>query len=104
MCENLYQEEEKHTPPVKLPEIIFIEEKGGTVPSTTGVTVSIASSATPATPSTGGSVLPMETGTETAGTMEQTIGRITMADPGDATGERGHLPIISMIFSLSKWS
>ena len=34
-------------------------------------------------------------------TMEQTIGRITIADPGDAPGERGHMPIISMIFSLT---
>ena len=39
-------------------------------------------------------------GTST-GTMEQTIGSITIADPGDAPGERGHLPIISTIFSLS---
>ena len=40
----------------------------------------------------------MGTGT---GTMEQIIGSITIADPGDAPGERGHLPIISTIFSLS---
>ena len=91
----------KHTPPAKLPEIIFTEEKGGTVPVTTGATVSTTSSATPATPSTGGSAPPMGEGTETTETMEQTIGRITMADPGDAPGERGHMPIISMIFSLS---
>ena len=33
--------------------------------------------------------------------MEQTIGRITIADPGDAPRERGHMPIISTVFSLS---
>ena len=91
----------KHTPPAKLPEIIFTEEKGGTVPVTTGVTVSTTSSATPAKPSTGGSAPPMGKGTETTETMEQTIGKITMADPGDAPGERGHMPIISTIFFLS---
>ena len=71
------------------------------MPITTGATVSTTSSATPATPSTGGSAPPMGKGTETTETMEQIIGRITMADPGDAPGERGHMPIISMIFSLS---
>ena len=91
----------KHTPPAKLPEIIFTKEKGRTVPITTGATVSTTSSATPATPSTGGSAPPMGKGTETIETMEQTIGRITMADPGDDPGERGHMPIISTIFSLS---
>ena len=91
----------KHTPPAKLPEIIFTEEKGRTVPVTTGATVSTTSSATPATPSTGGTAPPMGKGTETIETMEQTIGRITMADPGDDPGERGHMPIISTIFSLS---
>ena len=30
----------KHTPAAKLPEIIFTEKKGGTVPTTTGITVS----------------------------------------------------------------
>ena len=88
----------KHSPPAKLPEIIFTEEKGGTVPTTTGVTVSTTSSATPAAPSTSGSAPPMGIGTET---MEQTIGSITVADLGDAPGERGHFPIISMVFSLS---
>ena len=43
----------------------------------------------------------MGTGAKTTETMEQTIGRITIADPGDAPGERGHMPIISTIFSLS---
>ena len=91
----------KHTLPAKLPEIIFTEEKGGAVLTTTGAKISTTSSATPATPSTSGSAPPMGTGTETTGTMEQTIGRITIADPGDAPRERGHMPIISMIFSLS---
>ena len=58
---------------------------------------STTSSATPATPSTSGSVPPMGTSAET---MEQTIGRITITDPGDAPRERGHMPIISTIFSL----
>ena len=64
------------------------------MPTTTGATVSTTSSATPATPSTSESAPPW-------GTMEQTIGRITIANPGDAPGERGHMPIISSIFSLS---
>ena len=71
------------------------------MPVTTGTTVFTTSSATPATSSIGGSVASMEEGTETIETMEQTIGRITMADPGDDPGERGHMPIISTIFSLS---
>ena len=91
----------KHTPPAKLPEIIFTKEKGGAVPTTTSATIPTTSSATPAAPSTSGSALPMGTGVETTGTMEQTIGRITIADPGDAPGEGGHMPIISTIFSLS---
>ena len=88
----------KHTPQAKLPEIIFTEEKGGTVPTTPGVTISTTSSATPATPSTSESAPLMGTGTET---MEQTIGSITVADPGDAPGEKGCLPFISTVFSLS---
>ena len=71
------------------------------MPVTTGTTVFTTSSATPATSSIGGSVPLMGKGTETIETMEQTIGRITMADPGDDPGERGHMPIISTIFSLS---
>ena len=67
----------KHTPPAKLPEIIFTEERSGAVPTTTSVTPT------------------------TSSTIEQTIGRITMADPGDDPGERGHMPIISSIFSMS---
>ena len=34
-------------------------------------------------------------------TMEQTIGSITVGDPGDPPEERGCLPIISTVFSLS---
>ena len=48
----------KHTPPAKLPEIVFTEEKGRTVPTTTGATVFTTSSATPAASSIGGSVPP----------------------------------------------
>ena len=51
----------KHTPPAKLPEIIFTEEKDEAVPTTTGATISTTSSATPATPSTSESVPPMGT-------------------------------------------
>ena len=91
----------KHNPPAKLPEIIFTEEKGRAVPTTTGATISTTSSTTPATPSTSRSIPPMGTAAETTETMEQTIQRITIADPGDAPRERGHMPIISMIFSLS---
>ena len=34
-------------------------------------------------------------------TLEQTMGSITVADPADPPGERGRLPIISIVFSLS---
>ena len=34
-------------------------------------------------------------------TLEQTMGSITVADPVDPPGERGRLPIISIVFSLS---
>ena len=91
----------KHNPPAVLPEVIFTEEKGRAVSTTTGATISTTTSATPTTPSTSRSIPPMGTGAKTTETMEQTIGRITIADPGDAPGERGHIPIISTIFSLS---
>ena len=88
----------KHIPPAKLPEIIFTEEKRGMVPTTSSITITTTSSATPATPSTSKSAPLMGVSTET---VEQTIGSITMADPGDPPGERGRLPIISTVFSLS---
>ena len=68
------------------------------MPTTSGSTITTTSSAIPTTPSTSGSAPPMGVDTET---MEQTIGSITVADPGDAPGERGQLPIISTVFSLS---
>ena len=68
----------KHNPPAKLPELIFTEEKGRAVPTTTGATISTTSSATPTTPSTSGSIPPMGTGAKTTETMEQTIRRITI--------------------------
>ena len=70
----------KHIPPAKLPEIIFMEEKTGAVPTTTRATVSTTSSATPAKPSTSESTPSMGVSTETTDIMEQTIGRITLAD------------------------
>ena len=88
----------KHTPPAKLPEIIFTEEKRGTVPITSSSTITMTSSVTPATPSTSESTPLMGLSTET---VEQTIRSITAADPGDPPGERGRLAIISMVFSLS---
>ena len=88
----------KHTPPAKLPEIIFTEEKRGAVPTTSSWTIIMTSSATPATPSTSESAPSMGVSTET---VEQTIGSMTVADPGDPLGERGRLPIISAVFSLS---
>ena len=88
----------KHTPPAKLPEIIFTEEKRGTVPTTSSSMITMTSSTTPATPSTSESAPSMGVGTET---VEQTIESITVADPGDPPGERGRLPIISTVFSLS---
>ena len=88
----------KHIPPTKLPEIIFTEEKRGTVPTTSSVTITTTSSMTPATPSTSKSAPLMGVSRET---VEQTIGSITVADPGDPPGERGRLPIISTVFSLS---
>ena len=88
----------KHTPPAKLPEIIFTEEKRGTVPTTSSAMITTTSSVTTATPSTSKSVPLMGIST---GTVEQTIRSITIADPGDPPGERGRLPIISTVFSLS---
>ena len=70
----------KHIPPAKLPEIIFTEEKRGTVPTTSSVMITTTSSVTPATPSTSKSAPSMGVSTET---VEQTIGSITVADPGD---------------------
>ena len=87
----------KHTPPAKLPVTIFTEEKRGTVPTTSSLMITMTSSATPATPSTSESAPSMGVSTET---VEQTIGSITVADPGDPLGERGWLPIISTVFSL----
>ena len=93
----------KHIPPAKLPEIIFTEEKGRTVPVTTGATVFATNSATPATSSLGGSVPPMGKGKETIETMEQTIGRIIMADPGDDPSwrERTYANYLNDIFSIN---
>ena len=88
----------KHIPPAKLPEIIFTEEKRGTVPTTLSSTTTMTSSATPATPSTSESAPSMGVSMET---VEQTIRSITVADTGDPSGERGQLPIISTVFFLS---
>ena len=88
----------KHTPPAKLPEIIFIEEKIKTVTTTSSAMVATTSGVTPATPSTSKPAPSLGLGTET---VEQTIGSITVADPGAPPGERGSLPIISTVFSLS---
>ena len=68
------------------------------MPTTSFSTITTTSSATPATPSTSESAPPMGVVMET---MEQTIGITTVADPGDPPGERGQLPIISTVFSLS---
>ena len=88
----------KHTPPAKLPEIIFTEEKRGTVPTTSSAMITTTSSVTLATLSTSKSAPLMGVSTET---VEQTIRSITAADPGEPPGERGRLPIISTVFSLS---
>ena len=88
----------KHTPPAKLPEIIFTEEKRGTVPTTSNLMITIISSAIPATPSTSEFTPSMGISTET---VEQTIRSITVADPGDPLGKRGRLRIISTVYSLS---
>ena len=68
----------RHTPPDKLPEIIFIEEKSKQVPTTLN--------ATPATQSLGEPALSTGAGTDT---MEKTIGSITLSDPEQSQGERG---------------
>ena len=81
---------ETHTPPEKLPEIIFIEEKSKEVPTTSG--------ATPATQSLNKPALSSGTGTDT---VEKTIGSITMSDPEQSLEERGGLPVILTVFSLS---
>ena len=80
----------KHTPPAKLPDIIFIEEKKKVVPTTSSVTPATLSTSKPA----------LSLGSETD-TVEQTIGSITVADPERSLGVRGSLPIITTVFSLS---
>ena len=35
------------------------------------------------------------------GAIGQTIRSVTIADPGSAPGEKGHLPIISTVISMS---
>ena len=80
----------RHTPPEKLPEIIFIEEKRKEVPTT--------SSATPASQSLSKPALSLGIETDT---VEKTIGSITMSDPGQSLEERGGLPVISdSIFTI----
>ena len=88
----------KHTPPAKLPEIIFTEKKRGMLPTTSSAMITMTSSATPATPSTSKSAPSVGVSMET---VEKTFGSITVADPGEPPGERGRLPIISTVFSLS---
>ena len=100
----------KHNPPAKLPEIIFIEEKNKEVPTTTSaipatqslgepsVSTGAGTSAIPATQSLGEPSVSTGAGTST---MEKTIGSITLSDPEQSQGERGGLPIISTVFSLS---
>ena len=88
----------KHTPPAKLPEIIFTEERKETVPTTSSSTVTTTSSVTPATPSMSKSASSMGV---SEGTVEQTIGSITMASRRKTPEERGQLPIVSTVISLS---
>ena len=76
-----------------MPEVVFVEERRGTVPTT--------HSATPAEPSTSESTPTTGASTETTDTMEQTIGMMTITDPGSASGNREQLPIISTVFSMS---
>ena len=80
----------KHTPPEKLPELIFIEEKRKEVP--------VTSSATPATQSLGKPSSSSDTGTDT---VEKTIGSITMSGAAQSLEEGRGLPVISTVFSLS---
>ena len=83
----------KHTPTSKMPEIVFVEERKGPVPTTSGATIPTTSSATPSKPSTSESTPTAGTSTETSDTMEQTIGTMTIADPESASEGRGQLPI-----------
>ena len=84
-----------------MPEIVFIEERRGTVPTTSCVTVPTTSSATPAKPSTSESTPTAGTSTETTDTMEQTIGMMTITNPTSASEGEEQLPIISTVFSMS---
>ena len=76
-----------------MPEIVFVEEKSGTGSST--------GSAIPAKPSTSASTPTTGEGTETTDTLEQTIGMCTITDPDGTSEDRGQLPIISTVFSMS---
>ena len=88
----------KQTPPSTLPDIVFTEERKGAVPTTMGTTVSTTSSATPTTSSTGGTISSMGLST---GAIGQAIGSVIIADSGSILGERGRLPIISSVISMS---
>ena len=91
----------KHTPPSKMPEIVFVEKRRETVPTTSGATVPTTSSAAPAKPSTSEFAPTTGTSTEATDTVEQTIGMMTITDPESASEGRGQLPIISTVFSMS---
>ena len=91
----------KHVPPFRMPEIVFVQEKGGTVPTTSGGTVPTSSSATPAKPFTSESTPTTGASTEITDTIEQTIGMVTITDPGGAVEEGEQLPMISTVFSMS---
>ena len=88
----------KQASPSTLPDIVFIEEGKGPVPTTTGTTISTTSSATPTTSSTGGAGSTMGQG---AGDIGLTIGSVTIAESKNVHGEGEQLPIISSIISMS---
>ena len=84
-----------------MPEIVFIEERQGIAPTTSGTTVPTTSSATPAKPTTSESTPMVGTSTETTDTLEQTVGTVTVTDPTGILEGGGQLPIISTVFSMS---
>ena len=83
----------KHTPPAIMPDIIFMEERKRLTPTT--------SSATPAKPSMSESTPTTGVSTEITDTIEQTIGMVTIPEPGTSFEGGGQLPIISTVYSMS---
>ena len=76
-----------------MPDIVFMEERKKSSSTT--------SSATSAKPSKSMSVPTMGVTTDITDTMEQTIGMVTISEPGTSFEGGGQLPGISTVYSMS---